>query len=248
MVSAAQSAVPLAFSQIAPGSPWWITALTIAGLAVHIGAGSVAILSGFGAVGARKGGTLHRLSGKVFVVSMLVMGTAGAALAIVIRQPGNIAVGIFAAYLAATAWVTVRRGEGETGSFEKFATLVPIAVCALFALWSVQAVMNGGKLYGYPAPLYFAFVPIGALFAFLDIKTIAQGGVRGLARLGRHIWRMCFAFFFAAASFFIGQQKVMPHWMHGSPVLLALGFAPLAFMIFWLIRVRIGTRFKQASA
>ena len=47
-----------------------------------------------------------------------------------------------------------------------------------------------------------------------------------------------FALFFAAGSFFIGQQKVMPLWMQGSPVLYVLGLAPLAFLIFWLIRVR----------
>ena len=42
----------------------------------------------------------------------------------------------------------------------------------------------------------------------------------------------------ASASFFLGQQKVMPLWMHGSPVLTVLGTAPLGFLIFWLIRVR----------
>jgi hypothetical protein len=53
---------------------------------------------------------------------------------------------------------------------------------------------------------------------------------------------MCFAFFFAAGSFFLGQQKVMPAFMHGSPILWALGLAPLGFMIFWLIRIRFSNR------
>jgi hypothetical protein len=30
-------------------------------------------------------------------------------------------------------------------------------------------------------------------------------------------------------------------------VLLALGVAPLAFMLFWLVRVRIGNRFKDTG-
>jgi len=48
----------------------------------------------------------------------------------------------------------------------------------------------------------------------------------------------CFALFFAAASFFLGQQKVMPAFMHGSPLLYIPALAPLALMIYWLVRVR----------
>ncbi len=38
----------------------------------------------------------------------------------------------------------------------------------------------------------------------------------------------------------------MPASLRGSPVLLALGFAPLAFLAFWLIRVRFGKAFASA--
>ena len=216
-----------------------------AGLVLHVGSGIIAIVAGYGAVSAPKGERLHRLFGKVFVVSMLLVSLAGAALAAAIHQPNNIAGGILVAYLVATAWVTVQRGAGEIGRFEKFAALVPIGVAVLFLLWGTEALMSGGRLYGYAAPLYFAIVPVGALFALLDIKMIRQGGLRGAARITRHVWRMCFAFLFAAVNVFIGQQKVMPVWMHGSPVLLALGLAPLGFMLFWMVRVRFGNRFKS---
>jgi hypothetical protein len=49
---------------------------------------------------------------------------------------------------------------------------------------------------------------------------------------------MCVAFFIATGSFFIGQQDVMPEAVRGSPMLLALGFAPFAIMVFWLVRLR----------
>jgi len=49
---------------------------------------------------------------------------------------------------------------------------------------------------------------------------------------------MCFAFFIATGSFFLGQQKVMPHAVRGSPVLFVLAFAPFAVMLFWLVRIR----------
>jgi hypothetical protein len=115
-------------------------------------------------------------------------------------------------------------------------------------MWGMQATMNGGRLYGYGSSLYYTFAIIAALFALLDLKMIWQGGVSGARRLARHLWRMCFALFFAAASFFLGQQKVMPQFMHGSPILWLLGLAPLGFMIFWLIRIRARGRPKILTA
>jgi hypothetical protein len=49
---------------------------------------------------------------------------------------------------------------------------------------------------------------------------------------------MCFAFFIATGSFFLGQQKVMPVAVRDSPILFVLAFAPFAVMLFWLVRVR----------
>ena len=45
-----------------------------AGLTVHIIAGALGILSGFLALSAAKGGSLHRKSGGVFVYAMVTMG------------------------------------------------------------------------------------------------------------------------------------------------------------------------------
>jgi hypothetical protein len=56
---------------------------------------------------------------------------------------------------------------------------------------------------------------------------------------------MCFALFFATSFFFLGQQKVMPAFMHGSPILFVPALAPLVLMIFWLVRVRRINGFKH---
>jgi hypothetical protein len=90
---------------------------------------------------------------------------------------------------------------------------------------------------------------LGSLAAFaaaLDFKVII-GRVSGVARITRHLWRMCFAFFFATGSFFLGQQKVMPAFMHGALALWVLGLAPLGFMLFWLIRVRFASRVRRTA-
>ncbi len=74
---------------------------------------------------------------------------------------------------------------------------------------------------------------------------IRRGGISGNPRIARHLWRMCAALFIATGSFFLGQQKVMPEWMQGSPLLFVPALAPLVLMIFWLIRIRFTGRYAR---
>lgn len=239
------SMTPLSISHLPAGTPWWIFAAVVLALVLHIGGGSAGIISGYGAVSVAKGERLHRAFGKVFVVAMLIMGAVAASLAVFINQPGNIAGGILAFYLVATAWMTVRRKEGCIGRFEYGALVAVLCVAAAFEIWGVQATMSPkGRLGGYPAMLYYVFGAVAAFFAALDFKVILRGGISGAPRIARHLWRMCFALFFAAGSFFIGQQRVMPAFMQGSPLLFVPALAPLVLMIFWLFRVRLTSWYK----
>jgi hypothetical protein len=52
------------------------------------------------------------------------------------------------------------------------------------------------------------------------------------------VWRMCLALFVAVGSFFLGQQRVMPEFMQGSPWLSVPPLAVLAAMAFWLLKLR----------
>lgn len=248
MASAALSAMPISISQFPTGTAWWIYAIVIAGLALHIGGGTTAIVSGYTAVTARKGGPLHVLCGKIFVGAMLVMATFGTILSIPIHQPGNIGGGILSAYLVVTGWMTVKRKPSTVGVFERAAAFVPLVISVLFLSWGIQATANGGALYGYRSPLYYVFALVAALFVSIDLRMILHGGVSGVQRIARHLWRMCAGLFFATGSFFLGQQKVMPIWMHGSPILWVFALAPLGFMIFWLIRVRKRTWIGRKAA
>src|SRR5205814_7606394 len=132
---------------------------------------------------------------------------------------------------------------GTTGRLDIALFLMVLATAGLLVYWAALAMMSAkGAYQGYPAALYLVFGSFASLFAALDLKVILRGGISGAARIARHLWRMCFALFFAAASFFLGQQKVMPAFMHGSPLLFIPAFAPLVFMLFWLVRTRFPKR------
>ncbi len=223
---------------LSPDAPLLIRAAAETALVLHIGGGVVGIAAGGAALAFRKGGRGHRLSGDVFVVAMLIA-MSFAAMTAPFVQPANVPGAIFGIYLVATAWATVRRAPGEVGRFER-AAFAAAAVSAAGMAWVAWVAANSPKGPDGGAPLVagLVFCVLAAFAAAFDLKMILRGGISGPARLARHIWRMCTALFVATGSFFIGQPQVFPAPLRGSPILLALGLAPLAFMIFWLFRVR----------
>jgi hypothetical protein len=242
------------FRHLYQGSPPWLLALVTAGLVIHIGAGATGILTGGAALTVRKGERAHRGFGTAFAVAMMTMSIAASSLAIVAvlgghaSQMPNVFAGIFAFYLAVTAWITVKRPQGTIGRAEIAGVVVAFAIAGLCLVSVAERLM--GQVQddnGVPvaAPIIFAFV--AALVAGLDLKVVLRGGITGVQRIARHLWRMCVSLFVATGSFFLGQQKDMPAFMQGSPVLIVLGVAPLVLMIFWLFWVRRAAWFRREA-
>ncbi len=225
-----------------PGAPLWIREAATAVLYLHIGGGIVGVASGTTAILARKGETLHRAAGNVFFAAMLTMSGTGAAVAPLIRHPGSLIGGLITFYLVVTSWATVKRGEGRIGRFERVAFAGALGIIAL-GVAMLLAAGPGGTLGDESVIPLYPFLFVTAIAALSDFRVIRNGGVAGAARIARHLWRMCFAFFIASASFFLGQQQMLPTWLHG-PWLFVPALAPLAFMAFWLIRVRWTERSK----
>jgi hypothetical protein len=156
----------------------------------------------------------------------------------------NTTAGMFTLYLVASAWATVRRREGEIGRFEVAAVLVPLGVAAM-GLGLALVGPRGSQGDGYAT--VYAFAVVAALAAACDLRMVRRGGISGVARIARHLWRMGLALFVGTGSLFLGQQQVFPEPLRGSPILLVAALAPLAAMAFWLIRVRL-TRQRRLAA
>jgi uncharacterized membrane protein len=232
--------------QLTAGSLWWVHAAAVLALSLHIGGGIAGILSGTAAAVFRKGGRLHRLAGDVFVVSMLTMAGFGAVMATLLLQWSNVMGGAFTLYLVGSAWMTARRRNGGVGGFEVGAMLVGLCIAAgaLVVAW-VGAHRPDGMIDGNPWQPAVVFAVVATLAVAMDLRVILQGGISGVARIARHLWRMCLGLFIAAGSFFLGQQQVMPAFIQGSALLYVPAVAPLLLLIFWLVRVRVGSRFRM---
>ena len=215
-------------------------------LPVHISAGVVGILSGAAAMSFRKGSPRHALAGKIFVIAMMTMSSSAVYLAFMKHQMGNVLGGTFAFYLVTTAWLTAKRGNGETSLFDWGTLLIPLLVGIGLWISGLQVVYGHVKSTdGVPVGMHFFMGSVMLLAAAGDIRMLVRGGVFGAKRIVRHLWRMCFGLFVATGSFFLGQQQVFPTWLRGSPALFVPALLPLALLIFWLFRVWFTSTYRK---
>jgi hypothetical protein len=209
-------------------------------LLLHICAGLIGILSGAAAISFRKGSDRHRQAGSVFVASMLTMSSTGVLLSFTRNQIGNVLGGTLTFYLVITAWMTVRRRAGERGIFERGALLFALGIVTTAAAWGLEAATSQtGLSHGYPVGVYVFLGSIALLATVGDIRGLTRGNRSGVQRLARHLWRMCFALFIAAASIFLSRQRLFPAIMRDTGTLYLLTFLPLLLMLFWLFRIRL---------
>ncbi len=201
---------------------------------VHVICGVIAIASGFVALYARKGGTLHRKSGTIFTCAMLVMSLSGAVMAV--GHPGaavNIPAGLVTAYLVVTSFATVRAPFAGSRRLDRCAMVAAFAFgLASIALALAGAAGNGGLT----VPLVM-FGVIALLAGVGDLRMIRAGGLQGVPRLKRHLWRMCTALFIAAGSFFLGPVRRIPEPLR-IPALRLIPLVVLVTMVYWLWRLR----------
>lgn len=214
---------------------------------LHIGGGTIGLASGLVAAFSRKGGYLHRRAGIVFAVSMLIMATFAFYLAIALSDQVNIFIGTFVFYLVATAWMTVRREEGRSGSFEKVALLAALLLCAPFGILSFQLLTGMPPLFKSTVPLkgpvliaIYAFTSVLALAVIGDARLVLRGGVSGTPRIARHLWRMCLGLTLAVGSFFTNAlPRLLPPPVHITNIVFVPQLLLLGFLFFWMIRVRL---------
>jgi len=117
--------------------------------------------------------------------------------------------------------------------------LVVLAVTLASLTFAIEALTNGGTRKGMPTFPFVMFGVAGLLAIVGDVRMVRSGALKGAARLARHLWRMCFALFIAAISFFIGQAEVLPKPIRILPLLALPVVLVLVTMFYWLWRVRI---------
>ena len=213
-------------------------------LYTHVLAGIIAIISGFTALSVKKGARLHRKAGLVFFASMVFTAAGASYLGYFapVQDMNDVASGALTIYLVATAWMTVKRRDGQIGYFEPIA-FVTAALGSAFSFYiAFQAVQRGDALFnGVPSYIFSSFI---ALAALLDLRMILLGGLHGAQRIARHVWRMCLGLFIAAGSFFLGQMQVFPKELQRIEIVSVPVVLIVLLMSYWMVIVLFTGKYK----
>ena len=216
-------------------------------LPIHIAAGGLALVLGAIALSVKKGGTIHRRSGMLFVYAMILMGITASILEFLQRAaPANIVAALLSLYFVGTALTTVRPVSRWTRLIDAVALTVALGLALVMILGGIKNVSSpdlspGGVPFRTIGVMSFILAAALLLAAAGDVRIMRFGAPRGGARLARHLWRMCFALFIAAGSFFSIRERVatiLPEPFTTAPM-RALPFVLLfGAMFYWLWRVR----------
>jgi hypothetical protein len=183
----------------------------------------------------------------LFVYAMLVMGTTASILEFLRSAAAtNVVAALMSIYFVGTALTTVRPASRWTRAINIAALTVAVGLAFVSIVGGIKGVSNpglssGGVPFRTIGVMSFVLATVLLLAAAGDVRIMRSGAPRGGPRLARHLWRMCFALFIAAGSFFSIRSrvaKILPEPfttgpMRALPILLLFGA-----MFYWLWRVR----------
>lgn len=206
-------------------------------LMIHYGGGLLGLAAGTVAIVTAKGGRAHRLAGLLFVLGMFTGGIFAAGIALYERNYGSLVGGLFTAYLVFTALTTVRPLSGPNARvIHVLLMLLALGLALTQLAFGAMAISHPVK--GVPTPMIFFIGTVALLAALGDWRLLRRPALGSVARLTRHLWRMCFGLFIASGSFFLGQASFLPEPVRNPLLLAALAFAPLLVLLYWVWRIR----------
>jgi uncharacterized membrane protein len=206
---------------------------------LHIIMGAFALISGITAFSVQKGASLHKKSGLIFVVTMLIMSSTGAFLAALNGEKLNIVAGCLTFYLVATAYLVVHPFKNNDRFYNTLLMVFGLMVGVSGMIVATSILDDGGtKIDGQPTQVLVVFSAIALLASASDLRILFSGRLKGKKKFIRHIWRMGIALFMATTSFFLGQSQVIPEEIRTITFLVAPVFLVLFLTLYWAVRVQ----------
>jgi uncharacterized membrane protein len=205
---------------------------------LHVTTGTLAVLAGAAALAARKGRSVHILSGRIFAASMVVSSIMGAALGLLKADQFYITfhAGILSVTLITSSLLTLR--APRLNWFHRVVNGINAANFVALAAIGFHALSEpGGIAFGFAAEDYFFLGAMAVMATICDVSLLWRKPLRQNHRIARHLWRMCFGFFIAAGSAFTGPgASAFPDIIQNSGILSLPELAILLLMLFWLVR------------
>lgn len=178
-------------------------------LLVHIAAGFVALGTSFLAVTNKVFDLSHRwhvAAGRGFAWSMVIMTLTAVALSILRSNVFLLLIAVFSLYLVLSGWSYARNRSGVPGALDRARAMgmvvASIAMLALGAYLLITRDLDGITM--------LVFGGIGAALSLTDLRILRSGGLRGSARIGKHLTMMLAASIAAITAFLVVNISLHP--------------------------------------
>lgn len=213
-------------------------------LMIHVVFGTVAVCCGGIAMISKKGNRPHRLAGKTYVVTMLIMAASGLTAALYHNQMINVIAALLTSYLVITAWHAAKYKSIEQDKWVRLPfvciVLVGVGGCSM----GVLALYSANQAYaGFTHIAYFFIGGVALFAALLDAYILVKGRLTQKQRMIRHIWRMSFSYFIAAGSLFTGPGATsFPESIQNSGILAIPEPLILIAMLYFIAKTALATK------
>jgi hypothetical protein len=164
---------------------------------------------------------------------MIVMSLTGALMGAIKFNRGNMLAGSLTFYFVITGFLAVKRIP-RARQIETMAMFAGFVLGAL-AVWAGVWLAQRGR---FEAPPMFLFAAMAITGAIGDARMLRGPELTGKPRIKRHLWRLCFAMWVAAASFFWGPKRRVPEIIYYPALLPIPVLTPIAAMLYWRWRLR----------
>jgi len=204
----------------------------------YVTLGTLAVVVGAIALGARKGRKTHIGAGRVFAICMGLSSLIGALLGALKYETFWITfhAGILGATLVSSGVLSVRiRTRSAKQGFTAIAGVNLLNAIGLFTAGWYATSLPDTRLFGFAAEDYFFLFAMAAIALAGDIRMILGKEISDKLRIAQHLVRMCIGFFIAAGSAFTGPgASAFPEAVQRSGLLSLPELTIILLMLFWL--------------
>ena len=198
-------------------------------LAIHIAAGSLALLTAAVALLTQKGGKRHVLAGRVYAISMTLVFLTAVPLALMGADIFLLLIAVFSFYLVFAGWRFARNYRGKANAVD-WAAVAAIALAGL-AMWGYAiALARGGDSQWVTMALFGA---IALALGLADARYHRADAAPRARRIARHLTNMMAGTIATITAVLVVNVATNPAWIAWIAPTIAI--TPL--IVWWNIRV-----------
>lgn len=193
-------------------------------LVIHVITGFIALVTGLVAMVAKKGQKTHRVSGKIFFISMLLVALSAVGIALIKSIPFMLHIGIFTLFMDYFGYKAVSKRAKKVNIVDVLVLMLATtnAVVMLLSLNIILMVFGGISIF------------LGAQEAIIEFKIKANKTITRKQQLAHHLGMMVGAYIATTTAFLVVNVKGgVPFWIVWfSPTVL---FVPV--IVYWNIKL-----------